>query len=168
MSARDELAELIASVTIDTTSGDVLRVHPDGETPVFEGDQRTADAILDAGYRKIFDGDCGLSNVKDPTEKEAAEAWMRWANLASNEDIGAIGAMQIMLTEFGYRKPRTITTAEELDALPVGSVILDPAGLSLHKNEYTGWRASNGAKDIPADMLVTEALPATILWKPIP
>lgn len=27
---RDELADLIASVTIDTKSGDVLRVHPDG------------------------------------------------------------------------------------------------------------------------------------------
>ena len=52
MSERDELADLIASVTIDTTSGDVLRVHPDGETPVFEGDQRTADALIAAGYRK--------------------------------------------------------------------------------------------------------------------
>lgn len=27
----------------------------------------------------------------------------------------------------GYRKPRTVTTAEELDALPVGSVVLDHA-----------------------------------------
>lgn len=52
MSARDELADLIASVTIDTKSGDVLRVHPDGETPVFEGDQRTADALMAAGYTK--------------------------------------------------------------------------------------------------------------------
>ena len=52
MNARDELADLIASVTIDTKSGDVLRVHPDGETPVFEGDQRTADALLAAGYGK--------------------------------------------------------------------------------------------------------------------
>lgn len=25
----------------------------------------------------------------------------------------------------GYRKPRTVTTVEELDALPVGSVVLD-------------------------------------------
>jgi len=50
--ARDELADLIASVTIDTKSGDVLRVHPDGETPVFEGDQRTADALLANGYHK--------------------------------------------------------------------------------------------------------------------
>lgn len=73
---RDELADLIASVTIDTKSGDVLRVHPDGETPVFEGDQRTADAILAAGYRK----------------------------------------------------PRTITTVEELDRLGRGSTIVEPGG----------------------------------------
>jgi hypothetical protein len=68
----------------------------------------------------------------------------------------------------GYRKPRTITTAEELDALPFGSVILDPVGLSLHKNEFAGWRASNGAKEIPADMLAREALPATVLYEPEP
>ena len=62
------------------------------------------DAILAAGYRKVFDGDCGLSNVKDPDDREAAEAWMRWANLAMNDEIGAIGAMKQMLTELGYRK----------------------------------------------------------------
>ncbi|WNM64536.1 hypothetical protein SEA_MIDNIGHTRAIN_49 [Arthrobacter phage MidnightRain] len=70
------------------------------------------------------------------------------------------------LLEAGYRKPRTITTAEELDALPFGSVILDPTGLSLHKNEFTGWRASNGAKDIDAEMLEREALPAKVLHEP--
>ena len=61
--------------------------------------------IRRAGYRKIFDAACGLSNVKDPSDVEAAEAWMRWANLAMNDEIGAIGAMKQMLTEFGYRKP---------------------------------------------------------------
>lgn len=59
-----------------------------------------------AGFRKIFDGDCGLSNVKAPDDREAAEAWMRWANLAMNDEIGAIGAMKQMLTELGYRKVR--------------------------------------------------------------
>jgi len=63
-----------------------------------------ADAILAAGYRKIFDGDCGLSNIKDPTDREAAEAWMRWANIVSGNDGNGIGAMKQMLTELGYRK----------------------------------------------------------------
>lgn len=66
------------------------------------------------------------------------------------------------------RMQPTVTTMEELEALPVGSVILDTAGLSLHKNEFTGWRASNGAKNIPADMLAREALPATVLHTPNP
>lgn len=67
----------------------------------------------------------------------------------------------------GYVKPRTITTLEELEDLPSGSVILDPTGLSLHKNEFTGWRASNGARNIAADMLEGEALPATVLHEPV-
>jgi hypothetical protein len=66
----------------------------------------------------------------------------------------------------GYRKPRTITTTRELDALPVGSVVLDQFGLSLHKNAFTGWCASNGATNIPTDMLEQEALPATVLFEP--
>lgn len=68
----------------------------------------------------------------------------------------------------GDAKPRTIKTAEELDALPNGSVILDSVGLSLHKNEFAGWRASNGAKQISAEMLAREALPATVLYEPEP
>jgi len=56
-----------------------------------------------------------------------------------------------------------ITTIEELEALPFGSVILDRSGLSLHKNEFTGWRASNGAKSVTVEMLENEALPATVL-----
>jgi hypothetical protein len=65
-------------------------------------------------------------------------------------------------------KPRTIETVEELDALPAGSVILDPIGLSLQKIAFTGWNSSNGAKEIGADMLEREALPATVLYEPAP
>lgn len=64
-----------------------------------------ADAILAAGYRKIFDGDCGLSNVKDPTDREASEAWMRFSNLVLGNGHDGIAAMKQMLTELGYRKP---------------------------------------------------------------
>ena len=108
MSAQDELAEVLVRAY----------GHP----------QAMAKAVLAAGYRKVFDGDCGLSNVKDPDDREASEAWMRWANLAMDDEIGAIGAMKQMLTEFGYRKPRTITTAAELDALRFQAVVLDAYG----------------------------------------
>lgn len=63
-----------------------------------------ADALIAAGYRQIFDGGCGLSGTKDPGEREAAEAWMRWANIASDPEKGGIVAMKQMLTELGYRK----------------------------------------------------------------
>ncbi|AYN55822.1 hypothetical protein PP635_gp43 [Arthrobacter phage Auxilium] len=82
-----------------------------------------ADAILAAGYRRIFDRDCGLSNVTAPDDREAAEAWMRFSNIVLGDHDG-IAAMKQMLTEFGYRKPCAITTFKELDALPVGSVVL--------------------------------------------
>jgi len=90
MNARDELMEDIRSI--------------DG--PALLGGDVLADGLIAAGYRKIFDGDCGLSNIQDPTDREAAEAWMRWANLVNTGDgePDGIGAMKQMLTELGYRK----------------------------------------------------------------
>lgn len=63
-----------------------------------------AEGLIEAGYRKVFDGDCGLSNIKDPDDREAAEAWMRFSNIVLGNDHDGIGAMKQMLTEFGYRK----------------------------------------------------------------
>lgn len=71
----------------------------------------------------------------------------------------------------GYRKPRIITTAEELDALPVGSVVLDndgygevyqkaarrPAGIKWYETGYA----------IHWDSLELN-LPATVLYSPEP
>jgi hypothetical protein len=63
------------------------------------------------------------------------------------------------LTAAGYRKPRTITTAEELDALPEGSVTLDRTG-DVQKRTYEGWM-STGAEE-PNYV----ALPATAIYEP--
>lgn len=155
MTARDELAEVI-----EAGYGDDSSDCPYDHAPTI------ADAVLTAGYRKIFDGDCGLSNVKDPTEREAAEAWMRWANLAMNEEIGAIVAMKQMLTEFRYRKPRTISTAEELDALPFEAVIRDAEGHVLERwgePEESLWTTVMVNAFIPRDDI---ALPVTVLHDP--
>jgi len=66
---------------------------------------KLASEIVEAGFRKIFDGDCGLSNVEDAKDREAAEAWMRWANLVNiPEDGNGITAMKQMLAEFGYER----------------------------------------------------------------
>lgn len=64
-------------------------------------------------------------------------------------------------------KPRTITTVEELDALPEGSVVLDRNGLSLHKMGPLGmWNASNHTWDVQRDELEADAFPATVLYAP--
>ena len=108
-----------------------------------------ANAVLAAGYRKH------CAN----TTNEAREEMLLEVEAAYESEVPVVD----YLIAAGYSKPRTITTVEELDDLPVGSVILDPIGLSLHKNEFTGWGASNGAKNITAEMLRNEALPATVL-----
>ena len=69
------------------------------------------------------------------------------------------------LISAGYSKPRTITTAEELDALPSGSVVLDRRGLSLHLN-YDGWGASTGQRGIEKEELERDAFPTTVLYSP--
>ena len=55
----------------------------------------------------------------------------------------------------GYRKPRTIITAEELDALPVGAILLDRDGAD-HRKYRGGWRVT-----------ITD-LPATLIHEPTP
>lgn len=93
MSERDELARL-AKVT---------RTGPLFSMTSSEA-EAVADRITAAGYRKIFDGDCGLSGITNPDDREAAEAWMRFSNIVLGNDHDGIAAMKQMLTEFGYRK----------------------------------------------------------------
>jgi len=70
----------------------------------------------------------------------------------------------------GYRKPRTITTMEELNALPVGSVFRDPDGsVGELADGYTGdvprvilWCGIDHP-DTPDPSL---NLPATVLYTP--
>lgn len=66
----------------------------------------------------------------------------------------------------GYRKPRTVTTTEELDAMPAGSIVLDMDPDALLKTHTGSWRSlldpdgHFGSKDI--------SLPATVLYEPEP
>ena len=61
---------------------------------------------------------------------------------------------------------RTITTAAELDALPVKVVLLDEGGWPVWRDPHTGWCASNGTQDIPADLLIADGAPLTVLHDP--
>jgi len=42
----------------------------------------------------------------------------------------------------GYRKPQPITTAEELNALPTRSVVMDRRGTVYHRWPRSGWQSA--------------------------
>lgn len=69
-----------------------------------------------------------------------------------------------VLLAAGYRKPRIITTREELDALPSGSVILGSDGEPnvLHDN---GWVLPGGDGGYTS-WAVAQNLPASVLHEP--
>lgn len=70
----------------------------------------------------------------------------------------------------GYRKPRTITTAEEVDALPVGSVVLDTDGFPSRKFAG-GWRTMVAEPDGSAWLsghMEDPEFPVTVLHTPGP
>jgi hypothetical protein len=87
------------------------------------------------------------------------------ANLAEAIRNGSIGTTEIMdaILAAGYRKPRTITMVEELDALPVGSVVLD-GDVGVRRDDGY-WKLSDLA-GVYASSEIT--LPATVLYEPEP
>lgn len=58
-------------------------------------------------------------------------------------------------------QPRTITTAEELDALPVGSIILDVELDAWQKMTSGAWYCADEVNGNPVGYL-----PATVLYEP--
>lgn len=88
-----------------------------------------------------------------------APALIAWDNRSQRIIADAILAA-------GYRKPRTVTTSEELDALPVDSVVRDTKGFVYQKwadidePEIPWWAAAGDSRMYPANRI---ALPATVL-----
>jgi hypothetical protein len=75
----------------------------------------------------------------------------------------------------GYRKPRTVTTVAELDALPVGSVVLsDTYRYMVHGGGDVGWPITFQRWDSglwyrggrSSDTHPDNFLPATVLYSP--
>jgi len=69
----------------------------------------------------------------------------------------------------GYRKPRTITTMEELDALPDGVLILTEQGgywESIKRMDGKNWWKEPGATFVSPSSDLT--LPVTVLHEPEP
>ena len=63
---------------------------------------------------------------------------------------------------------RTIRTAAELNALPVKAVLLDEGGWPVWRDPLAGWCAANGTQGIPADLLLADGAPLTVLHDPAP
>ena len=62
----------------------------------------------------------------------------------------------------GYRKPRTITTAKELDALELRSIVLDSGGEPFELTD-NGWRYWLYEESFSSLEL---SFPATVLYEP--
>lgn len=69
----------------------------------------------------------------------------------------------------GYRKPRTIATTEELDALPVGAVLLsselNPWQID---NDEDGerWYVANADTYFTSEIFMRQRGPFTVIWEP--
>jgi hypothetical protein len=59
-----------------------------------------------------------------------------------------------------------IETAEELDALPPKSVLLDRDGWVVQRTLLFGWQALNGTRDIDNDDLLRDGAPFAVLHRP--
>jgi hypothetical protein len=70
-------------------------------------------------------------------------------------------AMADAILAAGYRKPRTVATAEELDALPNGSIIRDDEGDGWQFFGLMGWFVTGGDKEGSE----SPTLPATVLYE---
>ncbi|AUS31697.1 hypothetical protein C1M55_12015 [Rhodococcus qingshengii] len=105
------------------------------------------------GYGKSFLGECEEVDV---------------AKIEHSFDCMADGLADYLTEDDGWSKPRTVNSAADLDALPVGSVVreLDDAPSVFEKvacEDETGW-------EMPGDLHWYTpgeiALPATVLFTP--
>ena len=76
----------------------------------------------------------------------------------------------VELEEKGYRKPRTIRTAAELDSLPFGSAVQtsDDSDVVVLKAERGRFRNQSGAELSTDDLWRYGTRPFTVLFEPEP
>lgn len=84
----------------------------------------------------------------------------QWKRAPHQPDFRYAHAIASALIAKGYRRPRTVTTVEELDALPIGSVVLDRSGKAWHSLGTREWWV--GGVTIRGGH-PRELLPATVL-----
>ncbi len=87
----------------------------------------------------------------------------RWVDAVENAEMATDAKMAETILAAGWVKPRTITTVEELDALPLETVVKSADG-NVWECLVGGWyetcsRARHASSDI--------ALPAIVLHEPV-
>jgi len=163
MNARDELIELLhQEATADRVKNSPLR-----DVPVVAAKlAASADAILAAGYRKqltiendklVIDDGLLLLEVGSCTCSPYGSSHEHGCGYEYLDDLTK------PLARAGYRRPRVVTTVAELDALPVGAIVLDSDPDALLKTD-NGWRSLIDP-DEPFKSLYL-SLPATVLHEP--
>lgn len=104
----------------------------------------------------IFNSNRGNTQIDLQDDRRLKGSQLAWAGYSADAILAA-----------GYRRPRTVTTVEELDALPAGSMILDSDPDALLRTESAGWYSVHDGDHIPySSSAIT--LPATVLHEPDP
>lgn len=180
--ARDELARTLGNALVDHMSAmgyasfctSDLEAVLDGELNL----QTVADAILAAGYRKpltieneklLIEDGMLLLDVGSCTCTPYGSSHERHCGLEYLDDLTK------PLARAGYTRPRTVSTVEELDALPEGTVVLSDAyRYMMHGGADCGWPVSfqkwpdgdwhRGARS--SDTHPDNFLPASVLYEP--
>ena len=100
------------------------------------------------------------STAEFPTAEKVRGGWQTGVHHYPDEQVVKVMGIYTL-------KPRTVTTAAELDALPEGSIVRDRSGLALQRS-ILGWNCINGVRDIRREELERDAFPATVLHEPTP
>lgn len=89
-----------------------------------------------------------------------------------SEHTAWIDSQRRIAYERGYRsgheaaaRTRVVSTEDELDALAVGSVVLDNSSIAVQRR-VTGWWTATGDHSLPTGIIAAEGLPARVLYDP--
>ena len=96
--------------------------------------------------------------MSDNERDELADELQQFALTHDREDGRTWADYADALLAAGYRKPRTITTPEELDALPVGSIILDVENDAWQKMTSGSWSCADQVNGSPSGYLAATVL----------
>lgn len=110
-----------------------------------------------------------MSTERDELAAMRGELAELTADAAERDDDDWMTEAADAILAAGYRKPRTITTTEELDALPVGSVVLrNGRAFQRYKlqpdvfGEFQEWKCADGGF-VRSSKDGSSILPATVL-----